>query len=592
MFINKNSIQIASVLLAFVTLLCVLIISWATKSVPLWFYVVVSGATGVVLVSSIMFFSKQDKNRWIIYLLIILFGFSIWNFFALATNYDLIAFNDSYTEMVNLRLILDNGHINSANDYSNLVITPGESVNYPVFSSLAATFALATGFEAITIGTVLPIIVTVFSLFSLALFLNRLLQGSKIKNVVLPIALIVYLIAPSMLSDSVFFYHRELAFSFSFLLLYFLIKYVTGEIKTVYRIMFVALLFLLPFTHSSTPYTFLTFLLTFVCLIFIARIIGKYKPNFALSFKIPVAAMLLLFGACFLWNFMLINSSSVSDGFTLVARNIFTNLFKPQIETRLSEAIATSAAVPEVLRPLPWIILPQIRSFLLDVPLIIVSVFLAYRLLSHKASNNEVIALLFILAFVPRFVLGILSWWNIFIYRIYMFPMIAFSAGLLYGSILNYKTRILKALSYSIIVFLIVIALLAPFGSVYSRQLYDPTVTYTAADFPNPSYINIKELTNRHQFGDGAILSDFVGLLTVVLPTEQYTRIDRLSDKYGASNTYIVAFLELQAGSGVGDNWDPAVEKISNETALIRSTINDKYNLLVDAGPYTVYFKP
>ncbi len=57
-------------------------------------------------------------------------------------------------------------------------------------------------------------------------------------------------------------------------------------------------------------------------------------------------------------------------------------------------------------------------------------------------------------------------------------------------------------------------------------------------------------------------------------------------------NLIIIAFLELQAGAGVGDNWGPALEKVANETAIIRSTINDKYNVLVDAGPYAVYFKP
>jgi len=135
-------------------------------------------------------------------------------------------------------------------------------------------------------------------------------------------------------------------------------------------------------------------------------------------------------------------------------------------------------------------------------------------------------------------------------------------------------------------------ALLAPFGSVYPRQLYDPTVKYDEADFPSPSYVHLKEFISIHPLGGGVILSDLEELLTVILPSQQFERIKSLSEYYGKPNTYIVEFVGLKLGAGLGDFWERSLEEISRERVIMRANINYDYDKVVDAGTYVVHFKP
>ncbi len=592
---NSNEYtKIAALIVLFFASVFVVICSLVFKSIPLWLYITASLSLGAVIVLSVLMFSKGRKVA-LTYFFIIVLALIMWNFFSISTKYNMIAFRDSYQEMVYLKLILADGHLDLTPQYINLAISPGNSEYYPLYSVLASAFALITGFEPLRVGVLLPFFVSLFTFLSSLIFVRRVLDGSKIKNIAIPLAMIAFVISPSMVSNSTFYYHRELAIGFAFLIFYFMLKYLAGELSNSRRLILVVLVFLLPFTHSLTPYRVATFIFTLSLLILMLRFLCRDKLKSIMRIKSPIFLFLILFTVCFLWNFMLIASTSspVSSGFLAAARNTITSLFYPQIDVKVGEITSSiSPIIPYVLRPEPWIILPRVREILLDVPLLLVSVFLLYKLIKRMALGNDALVLLFIVSFVPIIVGDVLSWWNVFAFRIYMFPLIAYCIGVLYGSLMKSKIRIIQVTASIIMVFMIAVALLAPFGSLYSRQLYDSSVAFGEADFPNPSYVNLGKFISTHQFGNGSILSDFDGLLIIVLPPQHFERIKGLSTYYGEPDTYVVEFVGLKTGAGVGDISGLALEQISNKTKAIRSTINYDYNIVADAGPYVIHYKP
>jgi hypothetical protein len=99
----------------------------ATKSVPLWLYITLSIAAGITLAIFIM---GRDQKRASIYVSMIALALILWNFHAIATHYNMIAFYDSYQELVHLKLILSEGRLKIGAYYPELGVEPGYSTYF------------------------------------------------------------------------------------------------------------------------------------------------------------------------------------------------------------------------------------------------------------------------------------------------------------------------------------------------------------------------------------------------------------------------------------------------------------------------------
>jgi hypothetical protein len=587
---NVLSVRIA-LLTTFIILVCIIIISVATKLLPLWLYISFSTLLATIIIVSI-FLSSKDRCVALTYFFIIALALILWNLYAIATGYNMLAFRDSYQEFVHLRLILSEGHINIGARYPDLIISPGNSAYYPIFPALATIFTLTTGLEPLKVSILLPLAIAVFTLLSVALFAKELLSDSEAKNTALPLSVLAFAISPNMIVHSVFYYHRELAFGFYCMLLYFMLRYFSNNLNNTHKLLLIALTLLLPFTHSSYPYKFDFFLLDSILLIVLIRMLDGRRLKFANRMRPPILIFLMLLGMLFLWNFMFNYPSPVTGGLPIAVRNIIKNLLQPQLEAKVWEISSFSPMIPEVLAPQPWIILPRVRSFLLDISLFIVGFLLMYKVIKNKASYIEFLGFIVMASFALYMIIGFLSWWDPFIFRTYMFPLIAYSTGILFGFLMNSKVKIIKFTASVIIIFLVVMAFLAPFGSIYSRQLYDSAIKYDQADFPSPSYIYLREFIAINLIEGGVFLSDFEGFLTVILPLNQLGQIKSLIQYYNRPDTYIFEFVGLRFGAGIGDINYSFLEHISPEMEDIRANVGHDYDRVVDAKAFVVHYKP
>lgn len=562
--------------------------SLATKSVPLRIYVSFSTLTGAVLAIAVLSLPKgPSKKTWIFPLLLLAtLGLILWSFHAIATNYRLIAFEDSFRELVHLKLILSEGHVYIGADRPELGVGPGFSPSYPVFAVFAASFAQITGLEALTVGILLPLVSAFLLFFSTVLFLRRLLADSKIRNLAISLGILAFVISPDMIFSSTQFYHRGLSLGFVFLLLYFLLRYSVDELRGTYKLVLVVLLLLIPLTHSVYPSVYVVFMWSFLTLTMFVRALGRH-PKVGISNRIRpmVFPAIIILTAHILWNFVLAFPTPVSD----FSGNYVRALLNPRWEigdiARFQlEALPT---ISEVLRPEPWTLLLPLRDVLLVAPLLIVGATLLYKFVKNDVrSRTGLFALIAMLSFVPIIIAEYASGGYPLRFRYYAFPLIAYSMGLFYASLMNWR-KVTKVIALAVVTFLVSMAFLSPFWHIYfPRQLYDPEVEWGDVGFPNPTYIHFGEFAEDHPLGDGLILTDFKGQLVATLTLEELKRVRELGEHYGEPKTYIIEFVGLKGA--LGYQQPETVETMDR----IRASIDHEYSKIVDAGAYSVFFRP
>jgi hypothetical protein len=557
-----------------------MIYALATKSVPLWLYITLSIAAGITLAILLM---GRDQKRASIYVSMITLALILWNFHAIATHYNMIAFYDSYQELVHLKLILSEGHLKIGAYYPELGVEPGYSTYYPLFSLLASSFAMATELDPLRVGVLLPLAPAMLMFLSTFLIAKKLLANSKAKEFALPLALLAFAVSPDMVYSSTHFYHRELSLALCFLLLYFSIKYLLNELKVGHIFIFTLLILILPLSHSAYPSVYTAFLITLTTLCLLYRFLparlkgeeGKIKPTLIPAF--------LLFAAGFLWNFMVNYPSPISYNL----KGYINNILRPKFEVGDIARFQAQAApvMPDVVRPWPWTILLQVRDILIIAPLAIMGILFAYKFAVGRLKDRmEVVAMITMASFIPMISSDYIAGWYPLFFRYYAFPLIAFSFGLLYGSLAKFKP--MRYGVSMLIIFLVNMAFLSPFWHVYyPRQLYDPSIKWKEVGFPNPSYIRFGDFAKSHEFNCKLILSDFKELLATTLPVGDLEKVRGL-DHYGEPNTCIVEFIGLRLV--LGYHTPEFIEVME----AIRMRIDYDYCKVGDASLYSIYWKP
>jgi hypothetical protein len=301
---------------------------------------------------------------------------------------------------------------------------------------------------------------------------------------------------------------------------------------------------------------------------------GKIKPTLIPAF--------LLFATGFLWNFMVNYPSPISYNL----KGYINNLLHPKFEVGDIARFQAQAALvmPDVVRPWPWTILLHARDILIIAPLAIMGIAFAYKFAVARLKDRmEVVAMIVMASFIPMISSDYIAGWYPLFFRYYAFPLIAFSFGLLYGSLAK-----LKPTRYGVsilIVFLVSMAFLSPFWHVYyPRQLYDSSVEWKEVGFPNPYYVSFGNFAKNHEFSCNLILTDFKGLLAATLPVQSLEKVRGL-DHYGEPNTCIVEFIGLRPSLGYS-----SLETVES-MEIIRMRVNHEYCKVVDADLYSIYWK-
>lgn len=575
--------------LAFILATCSITYALATKSLPLWLYIISSLSISIISVVYALFL--KGSRKFVSYFFIIVLALILRNIYGLGTQYQVIPLRDSYMEFVGFRLMLDSGHVNIGYIPKELWISPANSAYYPIFSLLATSFVLITGIDILKVCYVLPICISFFAFFCVALFVRNLMPNSKTKDLALSAAMLIFAVSPSMVYNGICFYHRVLAQSFLFLLLYLLLKHFTDNPSIKLGSLLVFTGAFLTLAHSSVPAYSSIITFTFTVLAYLIYLV--YKPAFMnlKNLKSLSRLSIIFFAMFFLYNFIVFISSPVTGGLPIYLNNILRNIIYPEYASKVETTLSVPSIMPEVLVPMPWIYLPRIRALLLDIPLPVIGAFLTYKLIKKKISKEELLALLFIISFLPLILIRIISWSNVFIFRSFAYPVIAYSVCFLLLSSIRSKRKFVKTMAATVVVFLVFVSFLAPWESYFPRHFYDPNVSYKEADFPHPSYIHLKEIINSHSLSEGTLMSDLPELLTVILPLERIKDIKSLEDFYGQPHSYIIEFVELKVGASTGDI-SPGLEIIAQKRSLIKSEINNDYARVFDARFYRVYFSP
>jgi hypothetical protein len=205
----------------------------------------------------------------------------------------------------------------------------------------------------------------------------------------------------------------------------------------------------------------------------------------------------------------------------------------------------------------------------------------------NKACKAEVVALCWMISFVPIVLSDYIRGWYPLQFRYYMFPLIAYSFGLIYATAMETKIKASKVISFAILTFLIFISFLSPAWHIYYlRQLYDPSVGWKEVGYPNPEYVRLGKFLEVHPLGHGIILSDSKYPLAVTLPLERLSDVREIRVHYGESNTYIIEFLDFHIPLGYG-----SPESVRMLAELKERAVLD-YCKVLDSGPYTIYCKP
>ncbi|MEM3546191.1 MAG: hypothetical protein QXU47_06885 [Candidatus Bathyarchaeia archaeon] len=470
-----------------------------------------------------------------------------------------------------------------------MTIGPGNSAYYPIFSTLAAFFTLILGVDPLKASCILPFFVNIFMLLCVVLFVENLMPNVKMKNLVAPAAMLIFATAPAMVYVGICFYHRILALAFFYLILYFLYKYLTTNSSVKLVCMIIFLILFLSLLHSSIPAECSIIMFTFTLVAYLMHkqmFIERVKLNSLLRLST------LHFIAFFMYNFMVFITSPVTKGIPVIFNTILRNLIYPEYGSKVESIFSTVSVMPEAVVPVPWIYLPRIRAFLLDLSLPAVSVFMLYKLVRKRLSRGELYPLLFIFSFSPYMMLRLLTWSHVFIFRVLLFPIIAYSFCLFFSLSLESKRRLLKWVAVAVTIFIVFVSFLSPWESYFPRQFYDPSISYNEADFPSPSYIHLKAFISIHPFGEGVILSDLAELLTMILPLEKLGNIGRLEDHYGKPHSYILEFVELKVGASTGDIWAQGLKAIAERRVAIKEKVCYDYDRVFDAQTYRIYFNP
>lgn len=571
--------------LVFIVSMSLIVYSLATKSMPLWLYVILPIVTSIAIIS---IFDKGHTEFALLSSLIL--ALLLWNFHSIATHYNLFPFYDGYKELTHLRMVLSEGRINIGATYPEFeaVIGPGFSTSYPLYVALTSQFTLITGLKPIKTAVVFPSVTGLFALLSTLLLVRRLLANAKVKSLALPLAIVAFAISPDMGYVSTHFYHRELSLGFCFLLTYLLAKYFLNELKFASTLILVLTILILPLTHSVYPNIFTIFAIAFSTLTALAFMLTK-RTGLAITADARIKPVLLyafiLFSMGFVWNFIVNYPSPVS----LALGGYIDSLLRSRYEIGDIRRFILEAepVLPKALRPEPWPSLLPMRDVLIIAPMLIVGALLLLKIMLRKPlDKTDLVVIITMASFTPIVASDYIAGWYPLRFRYYAFPLISYSFGLFYASLINSK-KVLSVITFVILAFLISIAFLSPYWHIYyPRQLYDPSIGWKEVGYPNPEYVKLSEFFKEHPIEDGVILSDSKYLASVVLPLNKLKQIRDLCAYYGETSTYVIEFLDFHIPLGYGS--PEAVQRL----AEIKGSIGLEYFKVLDSTPYAIYYKP
>ena len=554
-------------------LLLDMVIGIQQRVMPQWLYIVLPTLLGILLATLLW----QPRQMWYAYFLVVMTALTLWSVYALATNFTLIPFYDSYGEFIFSSILKENGQFTLNMPWPPTYPSPQLPSSYPLFSILTVTLTLINGVDLLHMALFMPFINSLATLLLIALFAKLFSDSKTSKFTILFLALLFFAISPDAIYDAMHFYHRGYSLFLCFMVLYFLGRtFCTKHTNIKFSCLLVFLALILPLSHSYYPLVYIIFLLCFTVFIYVARLF--IKPKQAHTWP-PLLIFLMAFASGFLWDLKTVSPGPLTSAFRNYVHRIANAAFQViEVEKYEQKAIGI---IPGSLMPKPFIYLLSVRDILVWASALIFIVILLYQFATNRNRDVKVLFLLCATAsFAPlaitQFFVGIyetLGW------RYYMMPLIMFFAAAFYANILEHR-RFVSKVSISILVVLLVsTAFLGLYSHIYfPRQLYDPSIGFREIGQPSSAYINLRSFVEEHPIENGQLYSDYSYLLYVIMQPKDYDKI--ISSK---PNIYFIEFIDFKIPLGYSSN--EAIE----EMAKLGSEIRVNYNKLLDSGLYSIY---
>jgi hypothetical protein len=511
------------------------------------------------------------------------------NLYYIAVKYAQIRFYDSYQEILLIRTILEEGHFSFKMRIPNIdPYSPYDTSSYPLLSILASTLIVILRIELPYIATLMTVIIGVVTFLVVFMFIRSLAEKEELDGNIIALSTLLYATSPDAIAQGMSFYHRHLSLIFCFILLYlvFISYFKHREPRRSFLVLLTVLFATLPLTHSAYPSIYIISMFTLAIIVFIAKGISRLfaKSNDLLKgieagplFRLPLIGLI----SGFLWQFFIIYPSTLIEAF-----KAFVNRLIPPQYNVLELHKLGKAMFPSELRPEPFVHLLLVRDLLLWVMALAGLCILAYKLL-FKNKKEAIFPLFATASFAPMFLGSYISGYiGALEIRYYALPLIIFLSAYSYALLLKIAGGVAKALTTSVLVFLAVMAFLAPYTHVYfPRHIYDSSINFKEVGVPEPEYIYIKDFFKSHELGNGLILSDAPHLLTIILNLSQWKYYGSLSTDFGRSNTYILEFVNLNPTLGYHS------PEIFESMTKLKVEVDFVYCRVVDSGAYTIYYK-
>jgi hypothetical protein len=315
-----------------------------------------------------------------------------------------------------------------------------------------------------------------------------------------------------------------------------------------------------------------------------AFIKGKYHGSNGRSLLL---FFLIPFATAYLWNFQILHPSPVVSSLpSFISSLIHLKLSEAETREALQRGIPY---LPRILTLKPLNTLLWLRDIILWFATPVMSMHLLYSLIKDKAyDKRKFFMLCSTSSFAVIFITFIVGGEHALNIRYYAMPIIIFYASILYSTFLKSKKLSIRVLTFFLLFFLSFMSFLSPYTHIYyPRHLYDPTIGFKEIGQPSPAYINLKPIIKNYlPQQHGLIMSDYPGLLFVLMDPKDYPSIEKLRlETLSKRDMYIISFIDLR--NPLGYTSPEALRKLVE----IRAIVELDYCKVFDSGPYTIYYR-
>ncbi len=554
--VNINLKRWSLIILGLILTIALVILVW-NKEPTIYPYLFVSIALSVLITFSIIGCYKGIIDRSSTIVLIFMIFLFLRNVQFIATQYMALTPDDVTFEYSVIKYFSEANRIfvipNSP--FSNMLSWYS---SWPLLHSLSMIFSSVLDINIALIPVLLPSVFSTIGFLFTYLIVNRLVVDLKLNNVIVPLSLLLYSIAPEAIYFGFKFVRNSLAAVFILMGFHLLYRYYRCHDSRVLGLI-VLNTFVIVLTHHYSSFIYTAFLLAIATLSFIVAMVLNVKSRLKQITIISdmkkeavitgVVGLLSVGLVVIWWSQVGTIIQEVASGVTgKITQSVFSGI--RQIGPEILEAF-----YPEQLTP-SWIKLLWIRDVLVYIPVFYGFIWLIRQAIIKKAVDYSWgKGFWFLILSLVSF--GLFFLFELFVSHVETFrivllclPLVVICSAIMYEKMISYK-RIYRGLAFIALAFSLVCSSLGLWGHRYAPiDLYCASVTGREAGEPmiiDNRHYELQEFVMENELDKtySGILSDDNSLLYRLLSPQEYLKI-------GPNGA--VLYVELNRAISEGDN--------------------------------------